>query len=96
MQDEPTSQTSEQSGRRVPFYYFNGFELGASLSDFSLMLMVDGQPQSRLSLSFTTAKSLVAQLSEAVEYFEKATDQKLLTMSDVEAAFKQASSEKNA
>ena len=74
----------------IPFVYFNGFELNGSLSDFGLLLLYDGQPQAKAALSFTTAKTLLAQLTGAIDAFEKATKQALLTMDDVGRAYEEA------
>jgi hypothetical protein len=84
--EQPTTQSAP-----IDFIYFNGFNLSASLSDMGLLLMVDGQPQVRLSLSFTTAKTLAQELTRAVDFFEKATGTNLLTMTDVQTAYQKAS-----
>lgn len=77
--------------QRVDYIYFNGFELNATLSDIGLMIMIDGQPQAKLAMSFTTAKTLARNLSEAVSAFEKATDNTLLTMEDIRIAYEKSS-----
>ena len=54
--------------------------------------MVDGQPQARLALSFTTAKTLAKELHKVIDWFETATNNKLLVMSDVQIAYEKAQS----
>ncbi|MEX0282411.1 MAG: hypothetical protein AB3N13_14605 [Arenibacterium sp.] len=76
----------------IDYFYFNGFEINTSLSDMGMLLMVDGQPQVKLSMSFTTAKSLAENLTEAVKNFEKITGHDLMKMDDVMSSFEQAKS----
>jgi hypothetical protein len=66
----------------IPNHYFNGFEVSNSLSDMGILLLLDGQPQARLSLSFTTAKTLAETLSAAIKGFERATSHNIMTMDD--------------
>ena len=75
---------------QIGFVYFNGFELTSSLSDMGAMFMIDGQPQVRVAMSFTTAKTLAASLMTAVQAFEGATGTTLLVMDDVRAAYQKA------
>jgi hypothetical protein len=86
--EAPTREaaTAATSPDRLSLVYFNGFELNGTLSDFGIVLMYDGQPQVKLALSFTTAKSLLRNLEQAVESFETLTKQQLLTMDDVSTA----------
>lgn len=84
--DEAKSPSGEAASSPgfVRHSYFNGFEISTSLSDMGLILMVDGQPFSRLSFSFTTAKTLALQLSGALAAFEQATDHKVMSMDEVQ------------
>ncbi len=75
---------------QIQHYYFNGLDISASLSDLGIMIMLDGQPQAKLSMSFITAKSLANYLSKAVEHFEKTTSHELLTMDEVQKAMEAA------
>ena len=86
-QDQRPEQQKSSQQPQIGFVYFNGFELGTTLSDVGVVLMIDGQPQVKLSASFTTAKTLAQQLNRAIEAFEKSTNNTLLTMSDIEAAY---------
>lgn len=73
--------------RELPLFYFNGFELNSSLSDFAMVMMYDGAPVGRVAMSFTTAKTLSLQLQGAISAFEKATKQPLLTMEEIGKAY---------
>ena len=72
-----------QDSDTLPEIYFNGMELRSSLSDMNLIIMVDGQPQCKLRMSFTTAKTLANNLGESLASFEKLTDRPIMTMDDV-------------
>lgn len=74
----------------IPEIYFNGIEIGMSLSDLNIILVTNGKRHSRLLMSFTTAKTLVAHLKEAVGELERRTDQKIMTMEDVKKAVERA------
>jgi hypothetical protein len=91
--EQGASQNS--SGSSINFLYFNGFDLSTSLSDMGMLLMIDGQPQVRLAMSFTTAKTLAVNLSQAVEAFENSTNHQVMTMDDVRENFERTLSEKS-
>ncbi len=69
----------------IPNHYFNGFEIGTSMSDMSVLALLDGIPQARLSMSFTTAKTLALKLSNAIEAFESATKHDIMTIDQVKS-----------
>jgi hypothetical protein len=79
----PMENTSTPAVRHV---YFNGFELGMSLSDAGVWLLLDGQPQCRITMSFTTAKTLALALADHMRDFEAATQHTIMTMADVQMA----------
>lgn len=81
---------TQQMAQALTNLYFNGFELGYSFSDISMILMIEGQPQLKLSMSFTTAKTLQKHLTMVIENFEKATDHKVMTMDEVQAGYARA------
>jgi len=68
----------------IPNHYFNGFQLGLTNSDISLLIMNNGGPQAHLNMSYTTAKSLMVMLTDSIERLEKATDHKLMTTEYIE------------
>ncbi len=71
----------------IPNHYFNGYQIALSMSDMNIMMLLDGQPVARLSLSFTTAKSLAHDLNKAVESFEQATEHNIMMIEEVKTAF---------
>jgi hypothetical protein len=75
----------------VPSVYFNGFEVNYSLSDMSMLLVLDGTPVVRLNLSFTTAKTLSAYLNSTVSEFERRTQHNIMSMDDVSSKLEKSS-----
>jgi len=73
--------------------YFNGFGLTLASSDVSLMIALDGQPLAKLSMSFTTAKTLSAYLTSVIERLERVTKHTIMKTDEVEAGLKKADSE---
>jgi hypothetical protein len=71
----------------IPNLYFNGFEIQSSLSDMGALLLLDGQPMARLSMSFTTAKTFAENLTNAIAAFEDATKNKVMTMETIRTGF---------
>ena len=84
---EKVTPAMAQEPSRIDFLYFNGFDLSTSLSDMGILLMVDGQPQIRLAMSFTTAKTLAENLTEAVSRFEKIANHAVMNMDEVRTGF---------
>ena len=68
--------------------YCNGVQVGLSLSDMSVTIMMDGQGKCKLHMSFTTAKTFALQLNNAVKEFERLTNHSIMTMDDVDKALK--------
>ena len=89
MADEKENVPAPKQVRLQPidYYYFNGFELSMSFSDMGMLLMCDVQPQSKLGMSFTTAKTLAENLSKMVQDFEAATEHNVMNMNDVRISF---------
>jgi len=71
-----------------PEIYFNGIEIGLSQSDISITVMTDGRRQCKLHMSFTMAKTLGENLSNAVAEFERLTDHSIMTMNEVAEGLK--------
>lgn len=85
--NDPADSATEARTMRVRNIYFNGFQIGASFSDMNVMILIDGQIQARLNMSFTTAKTLASELTKAVGSFEKATDHNVMTMEEVKRGY---------
>jgi hypothetical protein len=67
----------------VPKFYANSFGIAQTSTDVSLVVLMNGQPVGTVSLSYITAKSLVADLGAVIDKFEKATGQKIKTIGEV-------------
>lgn len=80
---------TEEKMPALPGIYFNGFEVGVSLSDLYVTLGTNGHYHSRLLMSFTTAKTLMAHLKRTVDGFEQLTKHTIMTMEDTNKAVKQ-------
>jgi len=63
--------------------YANGFIVARSLSDVSVVMLTNGAPTSVLSVSYIAAKTLIAELSKAINDFEKALGETIPTMEEV-------------
>jgi hypothetical protein len=72
----------------LPHYYFNGFALNLSPADMSMTVTLDGAPQMRLSMSFTTAKTLSAFLVDMVAKLEGVTRHNIMKTDEVEAGLR--------
>lgn len=79
------NETSEAV--RVRSGYANGFAVGVSLSDVSIVLMVDGQPLQKVHMSFTSAKSLANDLQNSIRALEELLRYEIKTMDEVNKAF---------
>ena len=65
--------------------YINGFQIGLSNADFSFLGLLDNQPNVKINLSYTVAKTLVVKMSEMVSKLEKSTGREIMT-TDVSGA----------
>ena len=81
--------SAEEKMPALPGIYFNGFEVGISLSDIYVTLGTNGHQHSRLLMSFNTAKTLMAHLKRTVDAFEQRTKQTIMTMGDINKAIEQ-------
>jgi len=70
---------------QIPELYFNSLVMGLTNADVNMTLMIDNQPQIRLHLSFTTAKTLQKYLGEAIARLESVTKHEIMIVSEVEA-----------
>ena len=70
----------------TPMYYINSAAAGISLSDITIVGMIDGKPTCRINMSFTMAKSVAQTLTEVVENVEGLMKQKIFTIDDMSEA----------
>jgi hypothetical protein len=68
--------------------YANGFLINLSAADISIVILRDNVASATVSMSFTTAKSLVEKLGEAVRRLEKSTNNEIMTIDVIENALK--------
>ncbi|MDO8677786.1 MAG: hypothetical protein Q7R30_04380 [Acidobacteriota bacterium] len=74
--------------------YANGFGVGLTNADVSVVLQLSGRPIKVLHLSYTLAKTLAEKLGQVVKEFETAIDTKLVTTDKVDEAFKKLQEKK--
>ncbi|MBJ3763389.1 hypothetical protein ILP92_11595 [Maribius pontilimi] len=67
--------------------YTNGFNLAGSLSDMNLLLMVDGVPHTQIHMSFTTAKTLMVEITAALTQIEQLTGNRIMPMETLRDAY---------
>lgn len=90
----PFSPPGTQIPVGVPSIYCNGFTVGLTNTDVSLILMIDNQPQLNLHLSFTTAKTLALGLAQTIEHLEKIAERSIMLSTEIaEAVARQAKPE---
>lgn len=70
-------------GAPIVKLYVNGFILGHSMSDVTIVCQTNGTPSAVLNMSFTIAKSLAIEMDKIIKNFEKITDHTLLTIDDI-------------
>lgn len=63
--------------------YVNGFELGLSNADVMVTLMTAGERKVSVHMSFTSAKTLSAALTEITQTLERVTGREIMTMEQV-------------
>lgn len=83
-QQEAMAQAALSGG--APRIYANGFIIAQTSSDIAVIMMSNSAVIGVLNMSHISAKSLSAELAEAVRNFEKATHQKVKTLAEVQEA----------
>lgn len=63
--------------------YFNGFQLTLSNADVHATLLLNNQPALGVSMSYTTAKTLSAALTEMIQTLQKVTKHEIMTANEV-------------
>lgn len=94
MSDETKNMSAQETQHsltqllEIPDIYFNGFQLGLSNSDINALLLRNGKPLAHLSMSFTTAKTLLVHLTSLMGKLEQVTDHKIMTTMQVDEGMK--------
>jgi hypothetical protein len=76
----------------VQHLYANGFALGLTTADVSIILKQFNRPFAVMSLSYTLAKTLSEKLARLVAEWETKTGQRLVTTDQIQLAFSKDSS----
>ncbi|MER9079974.1 hypothetical protein [Mesorhizobium sp. M0895] len=63
---------------QIPHTYFNGFSINLSNADVGLLLLLNNQPASAVSMSFSTAKTLAKALGELISNLEKEAGREIM------------------
>ena len=77
-----------RSDPSIPKIYANGFAVGLTNADVTIVLQLSGQPVALLNISFTLAKTLAQKVGGVVSAFEEAIQQNLVTTDEVSKALK--------
>ena len=72
----------------LPSMYFNGFQLGVTNSDVSGIMLLNGQPQLVMNLSYTTAKTLQQALSSIISDLEDVTGHEIMMTKEIDAGLR--------
>ncbi|MEX2472259.1 MAG: hypothetical protein WEA34_08780 [Gemmatimonadota bacterium] len=86
--EEDTSVTAQSDLIDVPHVYANGFQIGVSNADISLVLKLDNRPTHVVHLSYTLAKTLEKKIGGVVAQFEEAVGRDMLVTDEVDKAFR--------
>jgi hypothetical protein len=73
----------------IPRIYVNGFLLGQSFSDVTIVCQANGASSAILNMSFTTAKSIAFELSRIISSFEQKTNHTIMTIQDIKTKMEQ-------
>jgi hypothetical protein len=87
MPDNPDLVAEATESEEVLKIYANGFAGFFTNSDVGLIFSRNNKPIAVLNISLTLAKTLVEKLAQMIHDFEKNTDIKILTTSDIEEKF---------
>ena len=68
----------------IPHIYVNNFQVGLSLSDLMITMIVNGELLQNVNMSLITAKSLAKTIQTAIEDYEKKTNTQVLLLKEVE------------
>jgi hypothetical protein len=77
----------------VPIVYSNGFITNVGAADVSVVMLLDGSPAIKLHMSYTSTKTLVEMLNNAVYALEKATNHTIMVSSEVENGLRKMAEE---
>ncbi len=93
---EQFAQVQALLGAPVVRHYTNGFVVSHSASDLGIMLLHNNAPVAHVSMSYITAKSLLADLQKAMESIESALKHTVPTIAEVGAELEKLQGPSNA
>lgn len=73
----------------VPKIYINGFLIGTSNADVTVLAQQNARPTAVLNMSFEIAKTLVTKLNQTIARIEKAANVNFLTTDDMDKITKE-------
>ncbi len=83
MNEERKSNIESDFPISLPVIYTNAVLVTLTVSDIFLTITVNGQPTHLLNMSLTTAKTLVSNISKALDDFQEKTKTKVLDIKEV-------------
>jgi hypothetical protein len=69
----------------IPRFYGNTFGIAQTSADLSVIVVANSAPVGILTMSYSSGKSLIAELEKAIRNFETATGQAVLTNQELDA-----------
>ncbi len=90
MPDGNLMNDDQPEGVTVRQEYINGFQIGLSNADLSVVGLLDNQPILKINMSYTIAKTLAVKLSEMMAKLEKATGRDIMTTDDAGSGLEEA------
>lgn len=87
MPDKPDLVAQALESEDIIKLYANGFAIFFTNSDIGMVFSQNNKPIVLLNISLTLAKTLVVKLGQMIHDFEKNTDVKILTTTDIEEKF---------
>jgi len=87
MPDTPDLVREALESEDILKIYANGFANFFTNSDIGMIFSQNNKPIVLLNISLTLAKTLVVKLGQMIHNFEKNTDVKILTTTDIEEKF---------
>jgi hypothetical protein len=76
------------SNPMIPRFYGNTFGIAQTSADLSVIVVANSAAAGILTMSYSSAKGLIAELEKAVRNFETATGQAVLTNQELDAKMK--------
>jgi hypothetical protein len=76
------------SNPMVPRFYGNAFAIAQTSADMSVIVLANGAPAGILSMSYSSAKTLLDEMNKAIQNFETAIGNPVLTNQELDEKMK--------